>query len=312
MRAVRLEPTATWMTRPCGAGWLALAICVALFASPLAAARARDAITLEFSAPAGCPQRDDILRAVDAQLGAGFASETRIAAEASVSARSPNNYQLTLSYTTGSGARDVRQIAGESCAAVADAAVLVLALALAPSPSLNVDEPAPPSASTLLVSAVGRLDGAFMPRLATAFGLGVGWAYGALEVHAGAYLFLPQHVERGGVIAQLSLWSVELGACYMFDLRPLVLGPCADAELGQLSGRASGPLAAATPGSARVQALRAAAAARLALFGPIELQLRVGWTWITRRPEFVVDEVGSFARPASSGLYLVLGPLLAW
>jgi hypothetical protein len=289
-----------------------------------AVASPSDQITLQFSAPQGCPQGPDVLRAVDLDLGADFVTDTRLRVEAEVVRLDTSDYELVIHYaTTRSGASDQRRIHGESCAVLRDASALFLALALNPlgTHRETPDPPLPavdtPTARPTLVSgpsfaALVDVNTAVLPAVAWAGRLRAGWHSGGLHISASLLIALPQDTTSGDVTTRLNVWSVDVGACYLVGTKSLLLGPCAHLEVGRLSGKSRGPLDAALAGSARWQAATLAAEARLRIVSPLWLSFGAGLEWIERRPQFVVRGLGTVASPAPFGARIAVGPMLLW
>jgi hypothetical protein len=292
----------------CCSSWL---ICV----SPAARASALDGVPVEltFSAPAGCPERDDVLRAMRAQLPAGFRTSTRLRARAQVLAHSAHDFELVIEYSADAGAQDVRRVRGESCEAAADAAALLLSLALIPSPA---PEPPPraapqPIATHNEIGVVGVLDSALMPKSAFGGGLQFGISFGAWRVKLSVLQWGTGQAERGTVHVQFDYWSAGVGLCYLVGWPALQTGPCAQLELGRMTGYADNVVGPRI-GAARVQALGLSAQTRLRLYSPIWLLLEVGFEWVERSPRFEVADIGLVHQPDPFGLRLVLGPFLIW
>jgi hypothetical protein len=298
-----------WVAR-CSRVWIG---CLAglLYALPVAA-RASQHVTLRSSAPAGCPTSDDMLRAIDAQLGADFSTDTTLRAEASISARGPHDFALQLSYDATPGFSDRREIRGESCSAVADAAALVLALALSPSKSAARAAPAAQPSWALEFGAFALLDTAGQAEVAFGGALRVGVGVGSLHIDISANDFVPTQSVHTGVTTRVHLWSIGVGACYLPSWGPWQLGPCVRFEMGQLSGEAQGSVEAAQAGSARLQAATLGAEMRLPVFTALWLVLDVGLEWIARRPQFEIVGIGTVSNPDTLGVRLAFGPLLTW
>jgi hypothetical protein len=273
---------------------------------------------LHWSAPAGCPQATDVLRAIDAQLGADFVSDTQLTASAEVTAHDAGDYELAVTYTTASGERDQRRMHGESCATVTEAGVVVLALALAPgfalprTPTAPSPRPISTSISMWNVGAFALFDTASFSVPAFGAGLRMGWGLGPLQLSLAAHYFLPREVARAGLSTQLRLWSVQVGACYLTSLSTLLLGPCASFEMGRMAAESRGDLEASQPGAARLQAATIGAEIRLHVHTPLWLTFSGGLAWIARRPQFMVAGIGTVSSPATFGARITVGPLLVW
>lgn len=289
-----------------------------------AAAAPRDFVELSWDAETACSSSGDVLDAIDQQLGAAFASEIRLTARGAVRASENGEYELDLEYTTTGGARETRRIRGESCAAVTSAASLVLALALDPEHSVVMPreptpvtppiaaEPKRPSDSAFGVGLLAVLDTPIHDQPAYGGGLRFAYRYSAFELSATAHLFLPRDSARGDITLRLQLWSVDVGACYLFRLSEWAVGPCARFELGRLSGAPRGEVDAPTAGAARTQAATLGAALRVPLWAALQLWLDAGVEWVSRRPQFEVTGEGTVASPSEFGARLVFGPVLVF
>jgi hypothetical protein len=279
----------------------------------VAHARAAEHIELTYTAPQGCPQRDDVLRAIERQLGAQFSSDTRLRANARVTERGPQDYELVIDYSGSSGSSSDRRVHSESCAAAADAAALLLALALIPTAAAPAPAPVP-SSSRAAGSELGLLtllDSAVLPGIGFGFGLQFGLSLGAWRINLSVAQWLSEQVELTGAQVHLDLWSVDLGACYLGSWGAFQAGPCARVEVGRLSGYALG-VDAGRPDGARLQAASLGAQARIRLFSPVWLLVELGLEWIERRPQFVVAGIGAAHHPDPWGARLGFGPLLIW
>ena len=113
----------------------ALAALVALLGASRANAEPlqRGALSLEWTAPGGCPNRVEVVERIEALLGVRI-DELRpepIAAKADVRQIGPALFELTLE-THQSDQRFARSMQAPSCAELSDAGALVLALAIDP------------------------------------------------------------------------------------------------------------------------------------------------------------------------------------
>jgi hypothetical protein len=279
-------------------------------------------IELRWSADDECSSAQDVLNAVAAQRGDDFDSQTRIRAQGELRALDGGEYDLSLSYTTTSGARDERQIHGESCAAVTKAAALVLALALDPGRAELPERPPPltplqPSAaaakSDMFVGLLAVLDTPILGEPAFGGGLRLGWRFGPLELSASFQLFSPAEREAADVTMRLTLWSVDVGACYLARMDGWSVGPCGRFEVGRLAGTPRGAVDEASSGSARMQAATLGGALRVQLSSPVWLGLDAAFEWVARRPQFdVTGAPDTIAHSRVFGARLTAGPMLVF
>jgi hypothetical protein len=277
----------------------------------VAHAGAAEHIELTYTAPQGCPQRADVLRAIERQLGEQFSSDTRLRAEASVTERGPEDYELVIDYSGSSGASGDRRVHSESCVAAADAAALLLALALIPSAAAPAPAPEAPRAAGSELGLVGLFDSAVLPGVGFGAGLQFGLSLGAWRINLSVAQWLSKQVELTGVQVQIELWSVDVGACYLGSWGAFEAGPCAGVEVGRLSGYAIG-VDAGRPDGARLQAASLGAQARIRVVAPVWLLFEADVEWIERRPQFVVAGIGAAHHPDPWGARLRFGPLLIW
>jgi hypothetical protein len=295
-----------WLISGC-ACWIALL--------PTSRARAADPLALElnFSAPQGCPQREAVLRSIQAQLPSDFRSATRLSARAEVVAHGPQDFELVLEYSDASGAHDARRVQSESCEAAADAAALLLSLALVPS------HPPPPTSPPTAaaqpahneVGVLGQLDTALMPKLAFGAGLQLGLRFGAWRVNLSVVQWVMGQVEQGPVRVQLDYWSVATGVCYLAGWSAFQAGPCAQVELGRMTGYAEDVIEAHF-GGASLLLVALSVQARVRVISPIWLMLDAGAEWLARRPRFEVAALGLVHQPDAWGFRMAFGPLLIW
>jgi hypothetical protein len=128
------------MRRFAGLAGLLVALSVA------ATARAAEPeLTLSWQAPVGCPAQKDVETHFARLLGgpARVPTGKHIDASAAVRAPSTDRWALELS-TSMDGATGRRNLSGDSCAAVAQAAALILALMIDPAAAERLSEPARP------------------------------------------------------------------------------------------------------------------------------------------------------------------------
>src|SRR5262245_28541758 len=100
-------------------------------------ARAQDAVELEWSAPAECPDREAVLRSIAARLP-GPQPSAAVKASARVS-KKDGGYELTLRTERGE-----RQLRAASCPELASSTALILAFIVDPAAA----EPAAPAADS--------------------------------------------------------------------------------------------------------------------------------------------------------------------
>lgn len=300
------------------------------------AARPSEPIELEWSAPDGCPTRQDVLSRAAALLGQ-TGSEQRIIARGRIRA-AEGEFELELETVTSDGTGRRRLRAGQ-CGELAQPAALLLALAVdpavtapEPAPSEPTSEPtpiapAPAPAAPPTPAAPGPrpVDEARESGLAARLALGLAGDVGALPAPApgiagslGAALgpttlearltvLLEQRAEigggRGGAFA---LASAGLSACHDVATTPVVLAPCLGVEAGRLSGAGFG---VREPGSGSALWVAGLAGLRGVQTLANGLGVWVGAELVipVLRPEFVLENVGVVHRPARAGGRAAIG-----
>jgi hypothetical protein len=224
--------------------------------------------------------------------GAGESAPGRepLRAEAEVE-EGASGFALVL--RTGAGKRE---LAGRTCAEVAGAAALILALLIDPEADAAPREtPAEPERTTWLVLRPElALDTGILPSVAVgpALALGVKLSRLSLEL-SGTYLPAQDVIraERDQPVAQVSLLSAALGACYALVRSP-ELGPCLRIEHGRLLAEGQelpGMASHAAPWSALWLGARAGLGLTHRLWATLELAVGLPLLGAT----FTVDTVGT-------------------
>lgn len=199
----------------------------------LRAAAAVPGLTLEWSAPPGCPSARQVEEAVERQV-AGATAEPPITVTGRVGFE--GRWQVELRNSLGGE----RVLTGSTCAAVSSAAVVVVALmvdplAVAETPVLEAQAPLRWS-----IGLFGSADTHMLPALSPGGGLTVGLALPlgfGLELQGQA--FLPQSTATTPG-ATLTLFTGALGARRDFELGAFFLAPVLALEAGALRGRSFG------------------------------------------------------------------------
>ncbi len=303
-----------------------------------------ETVTLQWDAPAECPDRAlveaKIAAAVGASEGAGAVS-----AEAKVE-RVGDVYRLHL-VTQSAGGRGERTIDDPSCVALADATALIVTLAVDPTlagglaPSASASESvAPPASSAPPTPSVGPVASASVrppprpsaapppapPPTRVAVGAGVSALVGplpnaALAVSGGVALLRgPFRFElegrwaprsdrpidtRPGAGGRFDLLTGALGAQYLVVRGPFEVGPRLALEAGMLRGRAFGVEIPLDGRSLWIAGEAGASAFYRA--GPLAFRLDSSAIVPFIRPEFVIEGLGSVHRPSPVGARVSLG-----
>ena len=95
------------------------------------AAVASGGVSLSWSAPAGCPTREDVLAEVTRLLGGKIDPEAHLGARGEIAAVGGSEMRLTISLG-GEAARRPRKVDAPTCAELGEVAALILALAIDP------------------------------------------------------------------------------------------------------------------------------------------------------------------------------------
>lgn len=196
---------------------------------------------LAWSAPFGCPQRDEVLALVQQRLKrAPEALDMR-----GTIAFADGVYRLVLESPLGR-----REIVGPSCAELTQAGALIIALLLdpmllsrpepeaLPAPQAPAPPPPPPQALGLEVGVAGVADRGALPSVAAGWHASLSLDYGVLRLEAFGGTFAAQTVPAATGSAQLGLdFDVGLRPCWNIlraRARPLA---CAALVVGRLSGK---------------------------------------------------------------------------
>jgi hypothetical protein len=267
--------------------WLALA------AGVRAQERGAERLELDWVAPAGCPARAELERAVRERLSSGNeagAPGPALRASGSVTA-SDRGYRLELETEHGR-----RSLAAGSCREAASAAALILALLIDPeAETAPAPPPVPPPRSLWLsLRAEVSADWAILPELAFGPGLAAGVRWRATSFELTGTWLPPRDAyrsERDSAVANLSLLTAALGACHALTRAP-ELSPCLRIEHGRLIAEPRGLPNARSHGAAWT-ALWAGArlGVRLASWLWANLELAVGLPLLGAT--FTVNSVGT-------------------
>jgi hypothetical protein len=267
-------------------------------------AAAAKVLVLEWSAPAGCPDRDEVLRRL-AELGIDPDADEgpELRARGEVRALPSGEAQLVLE--THHGARAGSRTLGlEGCDQAAKAAALVLSLAVRTVGASST----PPLEAESRLEWLGRFQGGLgvgpLPAPAASLGFAFGVKYGPARVELGLLRSPAVTVTLPGgpgLTAALDVpWMLELHACWEVWRGPVELEGCGGAESGQLHGRGMGvtdPIAATTP---LVEWQAGIAIGRK--IGPLWMRLEGSAVSPMTRPRFVFDGLGTvYAVPSLAG-----------
>jgi hypothetical protein len=284
---------------------------VALSAAPVA--RAAEPLTLEWSAPAGCPSHDAVLADVQRILGVTTPHRARVRAD--VTQFGPEQWSLRLS-TEVDGVLGERTLEANSCASLAAAAALILAWTVDPekaravlpsqpgvptpdvaAASERLPSPAPPSERAALIVAAGGLgEVGTLPSIGGGLEITLGAFFGPVRVEVLGADWLRQDLTqpvRGTIEGtHVHLMDGAMRGCFRGRLGArLEVDPCVGAALVFATSEGFGGGAAFTPftRSSWWSALQADALAVWRVAGPLGLRLSVGAGVPLVRPSFVLQ-----------------------
>lgn len=288
--------------------------CAMIWLSCSSRARAAEpsgSIQLRYTAPAGCPDRATVLRAIDNLLQSNENFDRTLKVVAIVEPRDGGEYALKLQWTSDEGEGD-RNIEAESCEAAADAAAWLIASAIKraalPKPA---DESAQPESVSLHYEVAVRATGAFgvLPGAAWGGNLSAGLAWSSFHANLSFGYFPAKEVKRGNATVEFDLAEVGLDACYLVAGERFAIGPCARAAVGRI-GVSSRGLNTPTTGDGRFQMFAVAVQLRVRLMTSLWLASDAALAWHQRRPLFVLSGGDTLQQAHSVGLRLGLGIVL--
>jgi hypothetical protein len=277
-----------------------------------------DAVTLRWTAPAGCPGMDEVKADIRRILGASPQTAERLVATGTVWLDSEGEWRAQLT-TTMRGMEGSRTLHGTNCDEVTHAAALVLALMLKPespprqrTPPSPQPSPQPEPQPVPRAAAEAPADGPWFARGAVLTGAGTlpgleagyGMHLGLASSHwsaelRGAY-WLPKTARSDtlpGAGAKFSLLELSPAVCLRVPDTWLRLDTCAGAKLNQMTGKSFG---VSDPGSAtaRWSAAFVEQAASAALTRNTSVRLGLELVWPPSRPVFAIEHLGEIHRPA--------------
>jgi hypothetical protein len=287
-------------------------------------------LQLTWSAPADCPDGEQIRAEVLRLADADAQPSRHLKAEALLRADDRGGWTLALT-TELDGMVGERHLMGASCQSLGEAATLTLALILNPQAKLEpTPKPAAPPVAQPIAPApapppepwpprryhLGALAGVQLGVLEDAspwLGLSLGWAIGRFSARVLPGFAPPQNVsshDRADAGGRLWMLSAAALACYAVVESSIVLVPCAGANLVRLHGRGWGVRQAR---EATVTWTSAELALQAALPLGRRLSLEVwGFGLVPLYTSSVyLDEAGLVSRPARFGFGTLAGFSLA-
>jgi hypothetical protein len=316
---------------------LAVAASVGIFA---AAPHAR-AATVEWSSPADCERAEVVEARVEELVGRPLASVDEPNFQVNVT-EAPGQWNLTLVTRTGGGTSR-RELSGQSCGEVTEAAAVAMAMAIRaavpnasensePSPPAETPAPAPPATAASpardrptpaphpkssgarlggVVGIAALLDTAALPAPTFGVAVGAGLRWGWLRAELQGAAFAPQTASLGeGRSAEFGLLSGALLGCIEPPTPGVAVFGCGGFELGSLSGEGHG-VSNPEVGAALWAALRLEAGAEYKVNPALGLAARLGVAVPLERRQFVLDGEPVY-RPAALGVRAALGVDFLW
>jgi hypothetical protein len=293
---------AAFGARPCSP----LAVVAIVLAGSLCAAPVRaDDLTVHWSAPPNCPDRESLRLGLSQRLGrpVSFGPAAALQLSATITPR-PGGYALELQTRSANNSEE-RHLQARSCTELARASLMIAALLLGADPgpaelaAVSGSATAKPTRSAPrtwsffvragLVGDLGTLAGvSFGPSL------GVGIAVHSTRFELAGLYLPPQQLSAPGLSApasaSLRLAAGSIGACQEFFTGP-TLAPCLRFEAGQLRGQGEHLESTLITRSAWLAVLLGARAGiRLFDFLQWSIELAAGLPWI--RPTFAIHGVG--------------------
>ncbi|MCA9704713.1 MAG: hypothetical protein KDK70_02550 [Myxococcales bacterium] len=329
-----------WALAILAAGWLSVST------TPAAPERGGE-LSLAWDAPQACPGREVVLERVEGLLGRSLrdaeASPVRVQARVEPVGEA---LRLSLRTETAEGRSD-REMSGQTCEVLVDAAALVIAVALDPSLALGPEpepepepqplgdlpeciepdaieaqalepaEPAPapePVAGTVRAAVTGSLGP--LPLAAPGVEVVAGFVRRQARVELGFDYFFARRVaaasgdDRGG---EIQLWTLAARGCWAPGVSILEFPVCGGVQAGPMRGEGYG---LSTPTTTRLAWVAAEVGGALLIRGLPLVDVWAGADLVVplTRPGFFIDDVGLVHRSggvggeASVGLEVRFGP----
>jgi hypothetical protein len=266
--------------------------------------------TLEWTAPAGCPDASQVRTAVDGMLDAASWDRAPAGMIARGTVTEADDGRFVLRMQVGAGeASETQTIEADACAKLADAYVVIVAFTIDPGARAREDRPGPgpqpvpaPQAEPAnlprgretrgLVGVLAAGGAGFLPFPAVGVGARIRIESTLWWEVAGTYW--PERdasvaVDSANTIgARIALWSLEPDICLPLGGAGAV---CAGAELGEMPASGMG-MARPRSGSSWWLAPDLAAVLRVPVLHAVDLGLRLEGGIALLRPSFVADNVG--------------------
>jgi hypothetical protein len=270
------------------------------------------AATVHLRAPDECAQGDDIVAEVDSLIGRPLSEIPGMKFEVEIARSAGGKFRLRLDTTEGAQTR-TRELAGQSCAELANVASVAIAMTIRasaasrePTPSGRIESASPPvrpmrnpvSASaeagaagdssagwrsSITLAAVA--DAGALPRAAPGGALELAIDAGSLRIVALGALFATERADVAGGGGEFDLALGGVLGCFRRGIKRVTALACLGTEIGRLSGRGLG-VSFSRFGSELWLAPRADVGIAVPLVARLVLVLRGGATAPVFRPEF--------------------------
>jgi hypothetical protein len=309
--------------------WWQLTVLVVAFAAPARAQPSEEAVRIQYSAPASCPDAASFASQVRERTQRGrFAEPNELARTFGVTlATDARGFTGEVEFSDESGAKVSRRVHDEQCDALVSSLALITALALdatvreesepTPAPAPIEPEPAaPPQPTATQAISPKRVK----QRAVRAIRAGVQAAYGSpisaprlgvlgeLEFRSGLSLRLTAHYAwhelevAAGRSASLQLMGLETSLCpWRLAWGVLAATPCAAVDLGALRAAGVPTAQLTTPGDETIWWASIGAQVALSyrpnspfwveLRGAAEFPLRAGYQFTFENPSQIAYEV---------------------
>lgn len=263
-----------------------------------------NSVSLEWSAPDGCPAKADVLKAVSA-LDSHPAATRPLFAEGTVRELPTGRFELRLQ-TRRANTIGVRTVELDACSQATDVAAVILSLALEEDRAAAPTPEAPnPRVLEWLARARGTASVGLLPGLSAGVGVSAGIAYRRLRVELGLdHLFGTQlhSADRPTAGGTLELqWALMLDGCFTVLPAAVEIQACLGGGYGQLAGTGNGvtePLSA----KAHHAELHGGVGFGVHVIGPMWLRLDALAAYSVTQPRFIIEGVGELYRvPPVSG-----------
>jgi hypothetical protein len=279
-----------------------LRICLAFCWAASARGVAASDLAIQWSAPADCPDRAEIVSRVESELG--DAAQAKVTAKAVVT-RTADLYRAELRIQTPTGYGE-RTLENTRCEILAESVALVIAL--------SASRPGPARGERLRLALSAHATGVAGPLPRVAVGVGgalalEGVAALRLELSGSYYASQSATFAQTNVGANFQMLRFGARACRVWTLGVLELAPCLGAQWYRVRGSGFGGMAFLS-GAALLWGPALGAFLRLRLLPPLAIHLAADGFLLLSQQRFVYSDRGELHRPSALGFQLFLAPEL--